>query len=158
MRYFQGIILIDVWTSNHKPVNDFYNSLCEFLSTSTCYEHLILPNFGTKPADPRFYSLGNISTIDCWSDFKNLGYNHGDWALGGQSWEMCTHQRELGLIPALTRGIEAKLFSHPQMIFPALDDYHVMSGQDFINDRCVSWQCQPDGFWLAQKLTSAVTT
>ena len=157
MRDFQGVILIDVWTSHHDNVNCFYDDLCDFLKTIS-YKHLVLPNFGTLPADDRFNSMGRVSTIDCWVDFKNLGYNQGDWAIGGQSWGLCTHQRELGLIPALSRGIEAQLLSHPKLMFPALDILHVMSDIDFAQDRLVNWQRQPDGFWLAKGLHGPVPT
>lgn len=158
MRDFYGVILIDVWISQHAGVNRFYDDLCDFLIQNIRFQHLILPNFGSRPMDTRFRQLGRVSTIDCWTDFKNLAYNQGDWLLGGQSWGMCTHHRELGLIPALKHGIEARLFSHPRVMFPALDQSPVMSNSDFEQDELIRWKCQPDGFWLAEGLASSVST
>lgn len=152
MRDFHGVILIDVWISTHQRVNQFYADLCDFLTHNVRFQHLILPNFGTPPMDSRFRQMGRVSTIDCWSDFKNLGYNQGDWLLGGQSWEMCTHQKPLGLMPALNYGIESQLFSHPMMVFPTLDDHKLINNQHFENDRYVKWIQQSDGFWKLQHL------
>jgi hypothetical protein len=158
-RCFHGVILIDVWQSQHSLVNEFYARLCAFLTTSVSFQRIILPNYGYGQIDSRFRQLGRVSTIDCWSEFQNLGYDHGDWLLGGQSWRLCTHDRDLGLVPAFERGLESKLFSHPTMMLQTLDCPEVkVTDLDFDQDPQVTWQLEEDGYWLAKGLAGTKTT
>lgn len=158
-----GVIIMDCWgeawhdtsPKSHGFYQQVLRELNQLLTDSAVIVEATYAKSGGSVIDPMFQQLicgQRYNNIRDWAAFARHGLDHGDWLLVGQSWNVCIHQRMLGVIPYVqSTALRCRVWSHPALVDHATQVHRPVTDQDFIHDPRVCWLPGPRGFFRAQR-------
>jgi hypothetical protein len=146
MKKFQvtGIVLIDCWGNQwldqYPAFSQFYSRLEQFILNNVDYQYLV-----TSTEDlaenlkllPGTHILSrNWEDLELYFDNPSLA---GHWLIGGQTWDICVHHSNIGLLSLKKKNyINFLMFSHPSLI--SLEDPLIKVTEDqFLDDNKIEW-------------------
>jgi hypothetical protein len=140
----EGIILIDCWgkqwLDQYPEYSQFYTRLEEFILNNIEYQYIV--SSSEDMVDNLRALPGTHILCQDWEDLE-LYFNSpglaGHWLIGGQSWDICVHHSNVGLLSLMKKKyINFLMFSHPSLI--SLEDPLVEVTDDYFKyDSKIDW-------------------
>lgn len=153
------MILMDCWGGGwHQRCPKsaaLYQRILSFIQAHQITLHTVID--ACYPVDGAFEPDPVLDYIRChhrrrdvlnWERFRDQGFNQGAWILAGQSWNVCIHQRPLGVMRYVTdTHMRCQLYTHPDILDRAPGQDRALGDKDFARDGRAEWEPRPQGFW-----------